>query len=287
MARHRAPEARDPRIRHRIGVVDGPRLLGVAELHARRALVRERPCHRLRALVMRVVEHRYRDRLRCLARVEGERVARVRVVLSRARGSVRGPIFDRHRRGERPAQRHREVEHRARVLVDLSASATESVAGPAIVACSPLPGIRPSDVQIPGVPARSVVARSANVTSPKPEGSIRSPQPAQCAIFRFRAIQRQDAHCQPVWRAIHYCFDPCFGLRVELISRRPSSCGVNPCVRMPDGRPLAIREWMTRPDANLTSGGHAGPPDLRIPPGRRVHRARERPAEPLGQPPEP
>ena len=29
---------------------------------------------------MRVVEHRYRDCLRCLARVEGERVARVRVV---------------------------------------------------------------------------------------------------------------------------------------------------------------------------------------------------------------
>ena len=210
---------------------------------------------------MRVVEHRYRDCLRCLARVEGERVARIRVVLSRARSAVRGPKFDRHRRGERPAQRHREVEHRARVLVDLSASATESVAGPAIVACSPLPGIRPSDVQIPGVPARSVVARSASVTSPKPEDSIRSPQPAQCAIFRSRAIQRQDAHCQPVWRAIHYCFHPCFGMRVELISRRPSSCGVNPCVRMPDGRPLAIREWMTRPDANLTGGGHARPPD--------------------------
>ena len=56
-----------------------------------------------------VVARRYADRLRLVARRESERRGRGRVVQPRHRGAVHRSVFDRHRRGGRDAQGHREL----------------------------------------------------------------------------------------------------------------------------------------------------------------------------------
>ena len=93
-----------------------------------------------------------------------------------------------------------------------SASATASVGGPPMVAWSPPPSIRPSGVQTPGVPAQSVVARSVSVTSPKPEGVTRSPQPV--SLPRWRRHAR--ATVAPVTSKSPLCTVRYPALRVEI-----------------------------------------------------------------------
>ena len=114
-ARHRAPEAREPRLGHRVGVLDGPGYRGVGDVRARG--VRERELERLLALVMVVVEHRHRDRLRGLARREVERAGSRRVVVARRRRRVRGGVVHHHRSGCGMREADHEVERHARAFL--------------------------------------------------------------------------------------------------------------------------------------------------------------------------
>ena len=118
MARHRAPEARQPHLLQRVVVRYGARRLAVADATARR--VGEPEAERLLALVDSVVADRHVHRLRGLTRGEGQRPARRRVVLARRRRAVRSGVVHRHRvrgAGEGAAQAHLERDRRARALV--------------------------------------------------------------------------------------------------------------------------------------------------------------------------
>ena len=169
-----APEAHHPRFRHRVGVVDGPDGRGVAEHRA--GGVGERQHHRLRALVVAVVVHRDRDGLARLACGEAEPSARRRVVSPAvavpsdvAFSTVASALVDRLMLTANSSV--------APSASSTSASATPSAAGPRTVTESPPASIRPSVVHTPGMPAQSVVARTVSVTSLKPDGSTRKPQP--------------------------------------------------------------------------------------------------------------
>ena len=113
--RRRPPEPRQQRARQRIGVLDRPGRLAVRQPPARG--VRQRQRHRLPALVVIVVEHRDRDRLRGLARREAERAAGGGIVGARRGRAVRRGVVHRHRAGRRPAERDREGQRLARVLM--------------------------------------------------------------------------------------------------------------------------------------------------------------------------
>ena len=113
--RRRAPEPRQQRRRQQVGVLDRAGRLGVLQTSPRH--VRQRQHERLLALVVRVVEHCDRDRLRRLARLERQRAARRRVVLARPRAAVPRRVADRHRVRRRTAQRHREGHRRASRLL--------------------------------------------------------------------------------------------------------------------------------------------------------------------------
>ena len=63
--------------------------------------------------------------------------------------------------------------------------------------------------------------------------------------------QRHNAHNRPSRPTIRYRFHPHVGTQVELVSRRPTPDGASLLVRLPDGSPLAVPEWMTRADACL------------------------------------
>ena len=110
-SRRRAPEPRQQRRRQQVRILDRAGRLGVLQPGPRR--VRQRQHERLLALVVGVVEHRDLDRLRRLARGEGQRAGRRCVVLTRPRAPVPRRVVDGHRVGRRAAQRHREGRRRA------------------------------------------------------------------------------------------------------------------------------------------------------------------------------
>lgn len=61
---------------------------------------------------------------------------------------------------------------------------------------------------------------------------------------------RHTAHNHASELTIHYRFHPCVGEKVKVKHRRPAPSGNNLYVHLlSSGRPLAIREWMTRPEA--------------------------------------
>ncbi len=66
----------------------------------------------------------------------------------------------------------------------------------------------------------------------------------------MRTTSRYTAHNHASELTIHYRFHPCAGEKVNLESRRREPSGNNLYVRLQSsGRSLAIREWMTRPEA--------------------------------------
>ena len=85
---HRAPEAPEPRPRHVVRVLDGPRRLAVGNPCA--LCVRQ---HERQRLLAPVVEHRHR--LLRLPGAEGERARGGLVVLARRRRAVGGRVSDR------------------------------------------------------------------------------------------------------------------------------------------------------------------------------------------------
>ena len=92
----------------------------------------------------------------------------------------------------------------------------------------------------------------------------------QCVAYRRRRPQELEPFstgANPVAEAVCDLLVP-----GDATPRYPSSFGVNPCVRLPNGRPLTIREWMTQTDDHLTGTGHEND---RI---RRTTRPPERPA---------
>ena len=110
-----SPEARKPRLRHRVVVLNRACRAPVGNDRARRARQGER--EGLLALVHRVVEHRDPDGLGRLARGEGQRAALRRVVRTRLRAAVRSGVVHPHRARRRPAQRHCEVDGRVGPLL--------------------------------------------------------------------------------------------------------------------------------------------------------------------------
>ena len=109
-----ATKARQPSLLQRIFVRDCSRRHIVRNVRPRGVAQGQR--QGLLALVVGIVENRYRNRLLRLARGEGERPVRGCVVLARLRGAVRGRVVHRHRPGGRSAQCHREFERGVRLL---------------------------------------------------------------------------------------------------------------------------------------------------------------------------
>ena len=73
--------------------------------------------------------------------------------------------------------------------------------------------------------------------------------PPRCVSI-YAPTSRHTAHYHASELTIHYRFHPCAGEKAKLESRRPTPSGNNLYVRLlASGRPLAIREWMTRPES--------------------------------------
>ena len=82
-----------------------------------------------------------------------------------------------------------------------------------------------------------------------PKRGSRVPMPDGTCVGGSRP--RHNAHNRPSRLTIHYRFHPHVGTQVELVSRRPSPAGASLVVRLPDGCPLTVPEWMTCADAGL------------------------------------
>ena len=113
--RRRPPEPRQQRTRQRVPVLDRPGRVAVRQPAAGGTRQRQRQC--LLVLVVRVVEHPDLDRPRGLARLERQRPAGRRVVDARLRRTVRRGVVHRQRPARGAAERHREGQHRAGVLL--------------------------------------------------------------------------------------------------------------------------------------------------------------------------
>ena len=87
VVRRRAPEPRQPRLRHRIAVVDKAKPYVLPEIRTPR--IAQHHKQRLLALVVGVIEHRHRDGLRENAGREGQRAVNRRVVRPGRRRAVR------------------------------------------------------------------------------------------------------------------------------------------------------------------------------------------------------
>ena len=60
-----------------------------------------------------------------------------------------------------------------------------------------------------------------------------------------------NAHRKGARLIVRYRHRPHYGESVELLRRDASSSSVRLVVRLPDGSPLTLQDWMTRPEAEL------------------------------------
>ena len=60
-----------------------------------------------------------------------------------------------------------------------------------------------------------------------------------------------NAHRKGARLTVRYRHHPHYGESVELLRRDASSGSVRLVVRLPDGSPLTLQDWMTRPEAEL------------------------------------